>query len=157
MGSPYRPDDTCAVCLEDGAIAKLTGCQHVFHDACVVQCAHAEVDRLRQHGSRLYRARGEHVYLDALACPLCRSPSTHYRIGSDTYAFKRATHAPTMYAELRSLSVAVERAVLCVMTNSDDQAALHEARRMDRYFKVICDWLIQSCDIVMASPPFPAE
>ena len=91
------------------------------------------------------------------ACPLCRSPSTHYCIGSDTYAFKRATHAPTMYAELRSLSVAVERAVLHVMANSDDQVAAREARRMDRYFKVICDWLIESCDIVTASPPFPAE
>jgi hypothetical protein len=135
----------CAVCLEDGAIATLVGCTHVFHDACAVQCAHAEVDRLHRQ------------YLEALTCPLCRSPSTHYRVGSDMYAFKRATHAPTMYAELRALSDTVERAVRDVLANSEDQVAAREARRMDRYFKVICNWLIESCDKVLASPPFPVD
>jgi hypothetical protein len=153
MSAAYAESDevVCAVCLEPGAIAKLDGCSHAFHETCVVKCAHAEMER--SCGGRVVGG----TYLEALTCPLCRCPSAHYRIGSDAYAIKRATHAPTMFAELQSLALAVERAVLEVVAAKHDQTVLREARRKDQYFKTISDWLMLHCDVVMSAPPLPVD
>lgn len=129
----------CAICLEPGAIALLSGCSHAFHDTCAVKCAHAEMLRLR--GDAQFDPRD---CIEALTCPLCRRESKHYCIGVDVYTFESATHFPTILLAIDA-SLREHLATVRMAAERKDNMWLSEAHRISKYIKEMLDLIEAYC------------